>query len=79
MTFTEKIEKSFDTLVLSDKGDCYCVWNELIYDRNVDDPDRDLIIETVNKILDLLNKSDKETQTKILNTEVSDLIEMVKS
>ena len=79
MTFVEKIEKSLDTFKLNDTGDSFMVWEKLNKFRFEDDPDYDKIVETVDKIVNLINKSDKKIQTDLINSEVSDLINMVNS
>ena len=74
--FINKIEFSFSTLIQSTGR--FSIYDELVEETWAGDPDEELILETVHKILNLFNTSTPEQQAIIFNSEVSDIINMVK-
>jgi uncharacterized protein YlzI (FlbEa/FlbD family) len=72
--FINKVEESFLTLHKSN-GKFY-IFEELVIEVLNKDSEKDQIIETVHKILELFNKSDVETQEVLYNSEISDVIKM---
>lgn len=74
--FIDKIEYSFSTLV--NNNGRFSIYDELVEETWTGDPDKKLILETVYKILNLFNTSTTEQQAIIFNSEVSDIINMIK-
>ena len=79
MTFVEKIEKSLESVTKSDINDSYIVFDEWVSFMWKNDSEQNHILETVHKILDLINNSDLENKKKLVDLEVSELIQMVNS
>lgn len=78
MVFNEKVEKILlDTFTPNDQNDGYHVWDTEVEMLLQNDPDKDKIVETINKIVSLINESDKQTQIDLIDKEISDLIDMV--
>ena len=74
--FVNKIEYSFSTLV--NNNGRFSIFDELVKETWSNDPEGELILETVYKILDLFNTSTPEQQENLFNSEVSDVIKMLK-
>ena len=74
--FINKVEYSFSTL--SQKDGKFGIFDSLVKETWENDPEKDQILETVYKILDLFNSSNPEQQKVLYNSEVSDVIKMVK-
>lgn len=73
--FIEKVEESFFTLHANNGK--FFIFEDLLIEEWNDDPEKDQIIETVHKILDLFNSSDVKKQEELYNSEISDVIKMV--
>jgi len=73
--FINKIEFSFSTL--SQNNGKFFIFDELVKDTWNKDPEKDQILETVYKIIDLFNSSNSEQQKVLFNSEVSEIIKMV--
>jgi hypothetical protein len=74
--FINKVEYSFSTL--AEKNGKFGIFDEAVKEVWENDPEKDQILETVYKILDLFNNSNPEQQKVLYNSEVSDVIKMVK-
>lgn len=75
LTFIEKIEQSFSTL--SQKNGKFGIYDELVNETWSNDVEKDKILETVYKILDLFNNSTTEQQKVLYNSEISDIINLI--
>jgi len=74
--FINKVEFSFSTLTQNNGK--FGIFDELVKEIWNNDPEKDQILETVYKIIDLFNSSNTEQQKVLFNSEVSDVIKMVK-
>jgi len=72
---TEKVSDSLYTLTKSDIDDKYIIWYDDVNNILKNDPDKDIIIDIVDKILNYINENTNKIND-ILNTEVSDLVKM---
>jgi hypothetical protein len=73
--FIEKVEESFFTLHANNGK--FFIFEDLLVKELEEDPEKDQVIDTVHKILDLFNSSDAEKQEELYNSEISDVIEMI--
>lgn len=73
--FIRKVESSFLTLHKSNGK--YFIFENLLIEKLNEDSEKDQIMDTVHKILNLFNTSDTETQEILYNSEISDVIKMV--
>ena len=73
--FIKKVEFSFETLSCDKNKKNFDIFDSLVKDYLKNDPD---VLETVYKILNLLNNSTPEQLEKIFSIETSELIKMVK-
>lgn len=73
--FISKVESSF--LTLHESNGKYYIFEDLLTNLWLKDPEKDQIIETVHKILELFNSSDAEKQEELYNSEISDVIKML--
>lgn len=74
--FINKVEFSFSTLTQNNGK--FGIFDELVKEIWNNDPEKDQILETVYKIIDLFNSSNTEQQKVLFNSEVSDVIKMIK-
>lgn len=75
LTFIEKIEQSFSTL--HQNNGKFGIYDELVNETWSNDVEKDKILETVYKILDLFNNSTTEQQKVLYNSEISDIINLI--
>lgn len=73
--FINKVEESFVTL--SKKNGKFGIYDELVKETWENDPEGEMVIETVYKILDLFNNSNEEQQTILFNSEISEIINKI--
>ena len=74
--FINKVEFSFSTLTQNNGK--FGIFDSLVKEIWNNDPEKDQILETVYKIIDLFNSSNTEQQKVLFNSEVSDVIKMIK-
>ena len=79
MTFTEKVEHLLKIgLTPNDNDDNYHLFDELVKSSFENDKDKEDIINTTYKIVELINNS-TDNRNELFNSEISDLIKLVKS
>ncbi len=74
--FINKVEHSFSTLCQNNGK--FGIFESLVEENLNGDAEKEQILDTVHKILDLFNTSSAEQQKVLFNSEISDVINMIK-